>query len=172
MGVGILREHGGLLALSRLDDVQVRAHLPENGGLCFECFPYVCPEPVLVKRSHLYTLMAQKRLFLRTVKSEALVTQSDIGQPCVNDLLKTSFLCLSRACHGNAIIFCRIKWNEKTVSVKWSTIFDQIKWNKKGNRCPHPYAPDDHAQLEVRCLFSRKRAFFECFPYVCPSLSW
>jgi hypothetical protein len=27
---------------------------PEETVVFFECFPYVCPEPVLVKRSHLY----------------------------------------------------------------------------------------------------------------------
>jgi hypothetical protein len=41
------------------------AELKENAALIFECsFPYVCPEPGLVKGSFLYAKMAQRRRFL------------------------------------------------------------------------------------------------------------
>jgi hypothetical protein len=40
----------------------------EKAVLFFECFPYVCPEPVLVKTSHLYT-NGFKRPFPHTLPS-------------------------------------------------------------------------------------------------------
>eukprot|EP01046_Picozoa_sp_COSAG06_P055648 COSAG06_NODE_10294_length_1708_cov_1.897452_1_plen_214_part_00 len=39
--------------------------------LCFECFPYVCPEPVLAKRSHLY-INGSKRPFSHTFSASGI----------------------------------------------------------------------------------------------------
>ena len=39
----------------------------------FECFPYVCPEPVLVKRSFLYINGAKGRVSLRICEANVLL---------------------------------------------------------------------------------------------------
>ena len=47
-----------------------KAKLKNNASL-FECFPYVCPEPVLVKRSHLYIDGSKRLPFSLTCRSHA-----------------------------------------------------------------------------------------------------
>ena len=50
-------------------------HLRTNGPF-FECFPYVCPDPVAVQRSFLYT-NGSKRPFLFTSPCEATLPGSE-----------------------------------------------------------------------------------------------
>ena len=45
--------HNWLVSEARLDHAGSDKRLLQK-RVCFECFAYVCPEPVLVKRSHLY----------------------------------------------------------------------------------------------------------------------
>ena len=51
-----LKSIGNILLYRAAKQLRVLRHqalLQENGTLFSECFPYVCPEPTLVKRSHL-----------------------------------------------------------------------------------------------------------------------
>ena len=76
-----------------------------------ECFPCVCPEPVLVKRSHLYT-NGSKLPFSHTyewsgcTQSLAASTRRQHASPCEHHAFSQLFLlvmCRSRACLGKKI---------------------------------------------------------------------
>jgi len=65
--------------------VQV-VHVPaENASLFFECFPYVCPEPVLVKRSFLVQngIASCAKDAFSAPKSERVAARAHVNQPTV-----------------------------------------------------------------------------------------
>jgi hypothetical protein len=69
----------------------------QNASLFFECFPYVCPEPVLVKCSFLYINGAKSGVFRTAMLQDPVVV-------VVNKRTRLAFLSvplrLSRACLG------------------------------------------------------------------------
>jgi hypothetical protein len=104
-------------------------YLQENASV-FECFPYVCPEPVLVKRSFLYkngfqkgvptmeyiepfslgpggVLPSPRALPRFCAAPYAHAQQEETVRLCLRHLVPFSqlSLCLSRACLGKMFIF-------------------------------------------------------------------
>jgi hypothetical protein len=78
--------------------------------LFFECFPYVCPEPVLAKS---YENGAKRQFSHQDLVGSAAVTvackgsrvaQEDRRPVCGNAVFLTLFVCLSRACLGFVMI--------------------------------------------------------------------
>jgi hypothetical protein len=92
-----------------------RQSAPEKTVFVLSAFPYVCPKPVLVKRSHLYTNGSKKRRFFdynTTVDEHEDDRFAERKDGISKDSLRTCrkrvvvsfqlFLCLSRACLGKS----------------------------------------------------------------------
>jgi hypothetical protein len=93
----------------------------------FLSFPYVCPEPVLVKRSLLYINGSKSTVsYLRiqpsrrhpgsltTDKTSGLLQRGPLSGPAENTLPST-LSCLSRAWLGKTIVSILMKWRKKGV---------------------------------------------------------
>ena len=102
------------------DDV---IHLRKQRWSVFECFPYVCPEPVLVKRSHSYTNGSKRPRFSDSDRCLGYRGEPSGGWVAVVDRQtalasrKRAFfefsLCLSRACLGKNMTIYIHKWLKK-----------------------------------------------------------
>ena len=83
-----------------------------NAYLYFECFPYVCPEPVLVNRSSLVYKCSKKGVSCPS-SGLAVLRRRTCGDKahasCLqeNATLSEVSLCSSRACLGKMIVFSK-----------------------------------------------------------------
>jgi hypothetical protein len=161
-----VREIDQRVAAARVRQRAVR-HIPAQNATLFLSFPYVCPKPVLAKRSFLYPKLRKKWRFVVPVEFDPVVL--DIHSPLVLhpqlsilvvacekriSVLNVS-VCLAAACLGKLIVLSRKRLPKKA--------FLRTE-------------ADDEARSEVVVVhvhrLRKTPLFFEFSLCFVPSLSW